>query len=98
VSVAVVAAGIGFAVPYGSAVAQAQRLYPSEPTEPVALVSLVGTAVPVPLVPLMGALLDDGYGTEVFLSLAVIVALAGALNLRPVQGSLEPNPSAGRAA
>jgi predicted MFS family arabinose efflux permease len=98
VSVAVVAAGIGFAVPYGSAVAQAQRLYPSEPTEPVALVSLVGTAVPVPLVPLMGALLDDGYGMEVFLGLAAIVALAGALNLRPVQGSLEPNPSAGRAA
>jgi predicted MFS family arabinose efflux permease len=98
VSVAVVAAGIGFALPYGSAVAHAQRLYPSEPTEPVALVSLVGTAVPVPLVPLMGALLDDGYGTEVFLGLAAIVALAGALNLRPVRGSLEPNPSVGPAA
>jgi MFS transporter, DHA1 family, inner membrane transport protein len=97
VSVAVVAAGIGFALPYGGAVGQAQRLYPSEPTEPVALVSLVGTAVPVPLVPLMGALLDDGYGTEVFLGLAAMVALAGALNLRPVGGSLEPTPSAGRA-
>jgi predicted MFS family arabinose efflux permease len=98
VSVAVVAAGIGFALPYGSAVAKAQSLYPGEPTEPVALVSLVGTAVPVPLVPLMGALLDDGYGSEVFLGLAAIVVLAGALNLRPVEGSLEPPPSAGRAA
>jgi hypothetical protein len=46
----------------------------------------------------MGALLDDGYGTEVFLGLAAIVALAGALNLRPVRGSLEPNPSVGPAA
>ena len=89
VSVAVVAAGIGFALPYGIAVARAQRLYPSEPTEPVALVTLVGSAVPVPLVPLIGALLDDGYGAEVFLGLAVIVALAGALNLRFAEGPLE---------
>ena len=88
--VAVVAAGIGFAVPYGIGIVQAQRLYPTEPTEPVALVSLVGTALPVPLVPVIGSLLDDGYGTEVFLTLAAVVALAGILNLRPVEGSLEP--------
>ena len=92
--IAVVAAGIGFAVPYGIGIVQAQRLYPSEPTEPVALVSLVGTALPVPLVPLIGSLLDDGYGTEVFLALAAVVALAGVLNLRPVEGSLEPEASA----
>ena len=89
-SVAVLAAGIGFALPYGSAIGQAQRLYPSEPAEPVALVTLVGTALPVVLVPLIGSLLDDGYGTEVFLGLAAAVAVAGALNLRPVEGSLEP--------
>jgi predicted MFS family arabinose efflux permease len=88
--VAVVAAGIGFALPYGLAIVQAQRLYPSEPTEPVALVTLVGTTIPVPLVPLIGSLLDDGYGADVFLGLAVLVAFAGALNLRPVEGSLEP--------
>ena len=45
--VAVFAAGIGFAFPYGLAIVQAQRLYPSEPTEPVALVTLVGTTIPV---------------------------------------------------
>jgi predicted MFS family arabinose efflux permease len=88
--VAVVAAGVGFAVPYGPGIVQAQRLYPSEPTEPVALVSLVGTTLPVVLVPLIGSLLDNGHGMEVFLVLAAVVALAGALNLRPVEGSLEP--------
>jgi predicted MFS family arabinose efflux permease len=88
--VAVVAAGVGFAIPYGPGIVQAQRLYPSEPTEPVALVSLVGTTVPVVLVPLIGSLLDNGHGMEVFLVLAAVVALAGALNLRPVEGSLEP--------
>ena len=93
--VAVIAAGIGFAVPYGIAIVQAQRLYPTEPTEPVALVSLMGTAIPVPLVPVVGSLLDDGHGAEVFLTLAALVAFAGILNLRPVEGSLEPQ---GRAA
>lgn len=88
--VAVVACGIGFAVPYGIGVMQAESLYPTEPTEPVAFISLAGTAVPVPLVPLIGSLLDDGYGAEVFLGLAAIVALAAVLNLRPVAGSLEP--------
>lgn len=87
--VAVLLAGIGFAVPYGIGIVEAQRLYPSEPTEPVALVTLVGTGVPVPLVPWIGSLLDDGHGTEVFLGLAAVVALAGVLNLRPVEGSLE---------
>jgi predicted MFS family arabinose efflux permease len=94
--VAVVAAGVGFAVPYGLGIVQAQRLYPSDPTEPVALVSLVGTAIPVVLVPLIGSLLDNGYGTEVFLVLAAVVALAGALNLRPVEGSLEPEAEPAR--
>jgi DHA1 family inner membrane transport protein len=88
--VAVIACGIGFAVPYGIGVMQAESLYPTEPTEPVAFISLAGTAVPVLLVPLIGSLLDDGYGAEVFLGLAAIVALAAVLNLRPVAGSLEP--------
>jgi predicted MFS family arabinose efflux permease len=91
--VAVVLAGIGFAIPYGIGIVEAQRLYPSEPTEPVALVTLVGTAVPVPLVPVVGSLLDAGYGTEVFLGLAVVVAVGGALNLRPIGGPLEPSLS-----
>ena len=94
--VAVLAAGIGFAVPYGMAVVSAQRLYPTEPTEPVALVSLVGTAIPIPLVPLIGSLLDDGYGAEVFLTLAAVVAAAGILNLRPPAADLPPgSPEAG---
>jgi hypothetical protein len=40
----------------------------------------------------IGALLDDGYGTEVFLGLAAVVAVAAALNLRPVEGSLQASP------
>lgn len=87
---AVIACGVGFAVPYGIGIVQAQSFYPTEPTEPVAFVTLIGTAVPIPLVPLIGSLLDEGYGSEVFLGLAAIVAVAGLLNLRPVAGPLEP--------
>jgi hypothetical protein len=56
----------------------------------VAFVTLVGTAVPVPLVPLVCPLLDDGHGAEVFLGLAAI-SPSPVLNLRPVEGSLEPS-------
>jgi predicted MFS family arabinose efflux permease len=87
--VAVVLAGIGFASPYGPAIVQAQKLYPKDPAKPVAFVSLVGTAVPVPLVPVIGSLLDDGYGTEVFLALAAIVTVAALLNLKPAGRPLE---------
>jgi predicted MFS family arabinose efflux permease len=87
--VAVVLAGIGFAIPYGPAIVQAQKLYPKDPAKPVAFVSLVGTAVPVPLVPVIGSLLDDGYGTEVFLALAAIVTVAALLNLKPAGRPLE---------
>ena len=92
-AVAAIAAGIGFAVPYGIAIVQAQRLYPTEPTEAVALVSLMGTAILVPLVPAKVAprrrLRRGG-----LLTLAAM-AFAGILNLRPVEGLLEPE---GRAA
>jgi predicted MFS family arabinose efflux permease len=87
--IAVLLAGIGFAIPYGPAIIQAQKLYPADPAEPVALVSLVGTAVPVPLVPIIGSLLNDGYGTEVFIALAAIVAVAALLNMTPVGAPLE---------
>lgn len=86
--VAVVLAGIGFAIPYGPAIDQAQSLYPADPVEPVAFVSLVGTAVPVPLVPIIGSLLDDGYGTEVFIAFAAIVGAAALMNMTPVQAPL----------
>jgi hypothetical protein len=50
-SIAVLAAGVGFAIPYGPAIIEAQKLYPSDPAEPVALMSLVGTLIPVGLIP-----------------------------------------------
>lgn len=88
-TVAVVAAGVGFALPYGTGIVEAQKLFPREPAEPVAFVTMIGSAVPVALVPAMGSLLGAGNGEAVFLALAAFVLLAGILNLRPVEGSLE---------
>lgn len=86
---AVIFAGVGFALPYGIGIIEAQGLFPREPTEPVAFVTMAGQAVPVALVPAVGSLLDAGDGEGVFLGLAVFVLLAAALNLRPVEGSLD---------
>jgi len=88
-TVAVVAAGVGFALPYGTGIVEAQKLFPREPAEPVAFVTMIGSAAPVALVPVMGSLLGAGDGEAVFLALAAFVLLAGILNLRPVEGSLE---------
>jgi hypothetical protein len=51
--------------------------------------SLVGTLIPVGLIPLVGSLLDEGVGPEVFGVIAGFVLFAGLINLRPVAGSLE---------
>lgn len=86
---AVVVAGVGFALPYGIGIVEAQKLFPREPTEPVAFVTMAGQAVPMVLVPMVGSLLAAGDGEEVFLGLAAFVLLAAILNLRPIEGSLE---------
>jgi predicted MFS family arabinose efflux permease len=93
-AIAVVAAGVGFALPYSPSIVRAQALFPSEPTEPVALMTLIAVLVPMPLVPWFGSLFDAGDGAAVFLGLAAFVAVAGALNLRPVEGALAPRSPA----
>ncbi len=87
-AIAVVAAGVGFALPYGPSIVRAEALFPSEPTEPVSMMTTIAVIVPVPLVPWIGSLLDAGDGTAVFLGLAAFVAIAGLLNVRPVAGAL----------
>lgn len=72
----------GFALPYAVMILAAQRLWPQEPTDPVALMSLIGSAVPIAVIPVFGAALTDGNGDVAFLAMAVFIALAGFLNAR----------------
>jgi MFS family permease len=79
---AVVAMAAGFALPYTVMMLAAQRLWPEEPADPVALLTTVGSAIPIAVIPVFGAALSDGNGDVAFLAMAAFVALAGFLNAR----------------
>ena len=82
----------GFALPYAVMVVAAQRLYPDEPADPVSLLSAIGSALPIALIPLFGAALSEGYGEEALLAIAAFIALAGALNVKPADQPLQAEP------
>jgi hypothetical protein len=78
----VVAIAAGFALPYAVMIIAAQRLWPEEPADPVALMSALGSAIPIVLIPVFGAALSDGNGDAAFLAMAAFIAIAGLLNAR----------------
>ncbi len=79
---AVVAIAAGFALPYAVMIVAAQRLWPQEPADPIALMTAFGSGIPIALIPIFGAALAGGHGKEAFLGLAAFIAIAGLLNAR----------------
>lgn len=79
---AVILMAAGFALPYAVMMVAAQRLYPKEPADPVALMTAAGSAVPIALIPLVGVALAGGWGEEALTGIAVFVAVAGFLNAK----------------
>jgi len=79
---AVIAMGIGFAIPYATMMTEAQELFPDAPSEPLALMTLAALLPPVFAIPLVGQALDDGNGEAAMLALAGFLAVATLLNLR----------------
>jgi len=92
VGIAVVLMGCGFALPYARMMIEAQKLFPPEPAQPTALLTMVGTAIAIPVVPVLGAVLNADEGDAGFLALAAFVVLAGIANLRPVNTEIVPEP------
>ncbi len=80
---AVLALGAGFALPYAAMLVEGQKLFPREPAEPLALLTMVALAVPIFVIPLIGLALDDGKGEIAFGILAAFLAFATLANLRP---------------
>jgi MFS family permease len=79
---AVIAIAAGFALPYAVMIVAAERLYPKEPADPVALMTATGSAVPIVVIPLVGVALAEGHGEEAFIAIACFVAIAGFVNAR----------------
>ena len=96
IAVAVVLMGAGFALPYAAMMTEAQKLYPPEPAQPTALLTMFGTALAIAMIPALGPVLNAGDGDLGFLLLAALVALAALANLRAVTGAIttaeDPSP------
>jgi fucose permease len=94
--IAVVAMGIGFAIPYATMMTEAQQLFPEAPSEPLALMTLAAMIPPIVAVPLVGQALDNGNGGPAMLAIAGFLAIATLLNLRrsgiPLSGGPDPAP------
>ena len=80
---AVIALGAGFALPYAKMLVDGQKLFPSEPAEPLALLTIVAMAMPIAVIPLVGLALDKGEGRLAFAAIGVFLAIALIANLRP---------------
>ncbi len=73
---------IGFGIPYATALTEAQQLYPEDPAEPLALMTLVAMFLPIILIPVVGHAISRGDGDIAFGLLALFLVLATVLNLK----------------
>ncbi len=95
--VSVVLMGVGFALPYAVMVDAAQRLYPGRATATLAVVQTGPNVVPMVVIPIVGAALDNGHAPLALILLAAFVAIAALLNLTSPVAAREAAaaPSAG---
>ena len=72
----------GFGLPYATALTEAQDLYPEEPAEPLALMTLVALLLPIVVIPIVGDSIASDTGDIAFGALAVFLLIATLLNVR----------------
>jgi MFS family permease len=73
---------IGFGIPYATALTEAEDLYPEEPAEPLALMTMVALLLPIFVIPVVGHAISRGSGDIAFALLAAFLLLATVANLR----------------
>ena len=79
---AAVLLAVGFGLPYGTALTEAQDMYPEEPAEPLALMTLVALLLPIFVIPLVGHSISQDAGDVAFGILALFLVLATVFNLK----------------
>ena len=80
---AVVLMGIGFSTPYAVMMDEAQRMFPQQPLPPITVLQLAANALPMVVIPIVGAALAAGSGEAALLALAAFCCLGGVANLKP---------------
>jgi hypothetical protein len=73
---------IGFGIPYATALTEAEQLYPEEPAEPLALMTLVALLLPIIVIPIVGHAISRDDGDLALGVLAAFLAVAAAANLK----------------
>lgn len=72
----------GFGLPYATALTEAQDLFPEEPAEPLALMTLVALLLPIIVIPIVGHAISDHSGNVAFGILAGFLLFATLVNLK----------------
>lgn len=73
---------VGFGIPYATALTEAQDLYPEEPAEPLALMTLIALLLPIIVIPVVGHAISRGSGDVAFGLLALFLVVAAFANLK----------------
>lgn len=73
---------VGFGIPYATALTEAQELYPEDPAEPLALMTLVAMFLPITVIPLVGHAISRDDGDIALALLSGFLVLATVLNLK----------------
>jgi MFS family permease len=81
--VAILLIGLGLSVPSALAYDEAERVLPGRPLGGLGLMQVVANSFPIPVIPAVGAALENADPETAFLAMAAFVLLAGAANLRP---------------
>lgn len=89
---------IGFGIPYATALTEAQDLYPEEPAEPLALMTLIALLLPIVVIQLVGHAISRDSGDIAFGALAAFLVIATLANLRRTGIPLSEPPPRSRSA
>ncbi len=86
---AVLLMGIGFSTPYAVMMDEAQRLFPQQPLAPITVLQLAANAIPMVVIPIVGAALAAGNGEAALIALAAFCGIGGVANFRPAVAQRE---------
>jgi YNFM family putative membrane transporter len=81
--VSAVLMGVGLSLPYPVVYDQGVRVIPDSPVGGLGVTQATANSFPIPITPLLGAMLAAGDGTAGWLALAAFVLIGGIVNLRP---------------
>ena len=82
----------GCSLPYVALVDETECLFPRSPLPAISFVTLGANLFPMAVIPLVGVAFDAGRGEAALVALAVLVAIAGVVSLKPAGAPVTREP------